>query len=50
LLARAYFVFAQLGSPDAQMAADGLIEACGSVEAADAYLAQVAAEADAGEE
>jgi tetratricopeptide (TPR) repeat protein len=42
LLARAYLVLAELGSPDAQTAAGGLVRACGSVEAANAYLAQLA--------
>jgi Flp pilus assembly protein TadD len=41
LLARAYLVFAQIGSPDADTAARALARACGSVEAANAYLEQL---------
>jgi tetratricopeptide (TPR) repeat protein len=44
LLARAYSIFAQLGSPHAQTAASALVRACGSVDAANAYLAQLAQE------
>jgi hypothetical protein len=45
LLARAYLIFAQIGSPNAQTAAKALLEACeGSQDAADAHLAQVAQE------
>ena len=49
-LPRAYLVFAQLGSADAQTAIGQLIKACGSVDAANAYLAQLQAEMEAGEE
>jgi tetratricopeptide (TPR) repeat protein len=42
LLAQAYLVFAQLGSPHAQAAANALVQAFeGSVDAANAYLSQV---------
>jgi tetratricopeptide (TPR) repeat protein len=45
LLARAYLVFAHIGSPNAQTAAKALLEACGdSQDAADTYLTQVAQE------
>ena len=44
LLARAYFIFSQVGSPHAETAAGALVRACGSVEAANVYLAQVAEE------
>lgn len=40
-LARAFLLFDQLGLPDAANIARALIQACGSVEAANAYLAQV---------
>jgi tetratricopeptide (TPR) repeat protein len=39
-LRRAYLVFSHLGSPHADTAARALVEACGSVEAANAYLAE----------
>jgi tetratricopeptide (TPR) repeat protein len=42
--ARAYLIFSQLGSSSADTAAKGLVRACGSAEAADAYLAQIAEE------
>jgi tetratricopeptide (TPR) repeat protein len=42
LLAQAFLIFAQLGSPHAQTAADALVQACGgSVDAANAYLEEV---------
>jgi tetratricopeptide (TPR) repeat protein len=44
LLGRAYLIFSQLGSPDAETAYDGLVEACGSAEAANAYLDELAEE------
>ncbi len=44
LLARAYLIFAKIGSPHAETAARALVQACGSAEAAEAYLAQVAGE------
>jgi tetratricopeptide (TPR) repeat protein len=44
LLARAYLLFSQLGSPHANTAAQGLVEACGSVGAANAYLAKLVEE------
>jgi tetratricopeptide (TPR) repeat protein len=44
LLARAYSIFAQLGSPHAQTAANALVRACGSVDAANAYLTQLTQE------
>ena len=40
LLARAYLIFTKVGSPNAQSAAAALVQACGSVEAANAYLEQ----------
>ena len=44
LLVQAYLIFAQLGSPNAQAAAQALVQACdGSVDAANAYLAQAQA-------
>jgi len=43
-LARAYLAFARLGSPHADTAADALVQACGSAEAANAYLAQMTEE------
>lgn len=39
--ANAYLVLAQLGSPDADKAAQGLIYTCGSMEAAHAYMALI---------
>ena len=48
LLARAHLVFARLGSPHADTAAQGLVQACdGSVEAANDYLARVKKEVSA---
>ena len=44
LLARAYRVLVQMGSPDAQAAAQALVRTCGSQEAANRYLAQIAQE------
>jgi tetratricopeptide (TPR) repeat protein len=44
LLARAYLIFARIGSPHAETAARALVQACGSAEAAEAYLARVAGE------
>jgi tetratricopeptide (TPR) repeat protein len=44
LFARAYSIFAQLGSPHAQTAANALVRACGSVDAANAYLTQLTQE------
>ena len=44
LLARAYFIFAKIGSPDQHSAAQALVQVCGSVEAANSYLAEVAGE------
>jgi tetratricopeptide (TPR) repeat protein len=42
LLARAYLIFAQVGSPNAETAANALVQAFeGSVDAANAYLSQV---------
>ena len=41
LLAHAYLILAQLGSPEAEKAAAALVRACGSVEAANTCLAQV---------
>jgi tetratricopeptide (TPR) repeat protein len=49
LLVRAYSTFAQLRSPEAQNAANALVQACGSVDAANAYLAQLAEESADGE-
>jgi tetratricopeptide (TPR) repeat protein len=49
LLARAYSIFAQLGSPHTQTAANALVWACGSVDAANAYLVQLAEESADGE-
>ena len=42
--AQAFLVFSQLGSPSAEAAASALVRICGSVEAAEAYLAQMAGE------
>ena len=47
LLARAYLILSQCGSPYADTAAQRLVEACGSVEAADDYLTQLVEEAPA---
>jgi hypothetical protein len=43
-LARAYRVLARMGSPHADTASRGLVQACGSVEAANKYLAKTAEE------
>jgi len=48
LLARAYLIFVQVGSPNADTAAQALVQACGSVEAANAYLARMVEEAARG--
>lgn len=42
LVARAYLVFAQMGAPEAQQPAGLLAEACGSADAANAYMAEIA--------
>ena len=42
LLARAYLIFAKVGSPSAKSAASALVRACGSVEKANAYLDKLA--------
>jgi hypothetical protein len=44
LLGRAYLVFSRLGSPHAETAYQGLVEACGSEEAANGYLDEVSEE------
>jgi len=40
LFARAYLVFSQVSSPNASVAFQGLVRACGSIKAANAYLAR----------
>jgi tetratricopeptide (TPR) repeat protein len=40
LLVQAFLVFQQMGSPHADTAANGLVQACGSVDGANAYLVQ----------
>jgi hypothetical protein len=42
LLAWAYLVFTRMGSPNAEWAFQELVGACGSVDAANAYLESVA--------
>jgi hypothetical protein len=39
-LARATLIFSEAGSPHVDTAFQGLVEACGSVEAAKAYLSE----------
>jgi hypothetical protein len=46
LLGRACLVFSQLGSPHAETAGRALVEACGSAEAANAYLDGLSQEGD----
>ena len=51
LLARAYLIFAQLGSPHEQAAVNALVHAFdGDVDAVNVYLAQVAEEMQANDE
>jgi hypothetical protein len=46
LLGQAYLVFSRLGSPHAETAYQGLVEACGSEDAANAYLDELSEESD----